>query len=234
MRSLKLALIVGGTTGLVSLVAPQGAFAQLPNTCLSLGPDAGGFTYQNWVDNNSITCTVGDKIYSNFNFTGAGWVDKAFSITQSNLPGALSHSFGSASTYIPTDGTLTYSYTVTVDPASPWSIYAYATTIGSSMPTGTNGGTKSLTASPITGGSPDCPTLSGSFSSTGTGSWNSPSCLHDLAKTLNYSGVVQADSGVVNTWSDTITQTPGPLSILGAGAALGFSRKLRSRIKASL
>lgn len=30
-----------------------------------------------------------------------------------------------------------------------------------------------------------------------------------------------------------ITQTPGPLPILGAGAAFGFSRKLRSRIKAS-
>ncbi len=28
-------------------------------------------------------------------------------------------------------------------------------------------------------------------------------------------------------------QTPGPLPVLGAGAAFGFSRKLRSRIKAA-
>ena len=30
-----------------------------------------------------------------------------------------------------------------------------------------------------------------------------------------------------------IYQTPGPLPLLGAGAAFGFSRKLRGRIKAS-
>jgi hypothetical protein len=35
----------------------------------------------------------------------------------------------------------------------------------------------------------------------------------------------------VTSWSQTYTQTPGPLPILGAGAAFGFSRKLRSRIK---
>jgi hypothetical protein len=33
---------------------------------------------------------------------------------------------------------------------------------------------------------------------------------------------------ILNTY-----QTPGPLPVLGAGAALGFSRKLRGRIKAS-
>lgn len=48
---------------------------------------------------------------------------------------------------------------------------------------------------------------------------------------------------VSNTWTNTslsieqvtnsYTQTPGPLPILGAGAAFGFSRKLRNRIKAS-
>ena len=32
--------------------------------------------------------------------------------------------------------------------------------------------------------------------------------------------------------TNTVTQTPGPLPILGAGAAFGFSRKLRGRIKA--
>jgi hypothetical protein len=33
--------------------------------------------------------------------------------------------------------------------------------------------------------------------------------------------------------TNTFTQTPGPLPILGAGAAFGFSRKLRGRIKAA-
>lgn len=33
-------------------------------------------------------------------------------------------------------------------------------------------------------------------------------------------------------FTDTVVQTPGPLPILGAGAAFGFTRKLRKRIKA--
>lgn len=40
-------------------------------------------------------------------------------------------------------------------------------------------------------------------------------------------------SGSVTSITQTITQTPGPLSILGAGTAFGFSRKLRRRIKLS-
>lgn len=35
----------------------------------------------------------------------------------------------------------------------------------------------------------------------------------------------------LSSWTNTIQQTPGPLPILGAGAAFGFSRKLRRRIK---
>lgn len=42
-----------------------------------------------------------------------------------------------------------------------------------------------------------------------------------------------ADStGLLDNFANTY-QTPGPLPILGAGAAFGFSRKLRRRIKAS-
>jgi hypothetical protein len=44
-----------------------------------------------------------------------------------------------------------------------------------------------------------------------------------------YSGLAGADlDNFINT-----VQTPGPLPVLGAGAAFGFSRKLRGRIKAS-
>ena len=38
-------------------------------------------------------------------------------------------------------------------------------------------------------------------------------------------------SGIDNT--ENVFKTPGPLPMLGAGAAFGFSRKLRSRVKAS-
>jgi len=46
---------------------------------------------------------------------------------------------------------------------------------------------------------------------------------------------VPAESGIVsvtNTWTQR-TKVPGPLPILGAGAAFGMSRRLRRRIKAS-
>ncbi|MEB3335489.1 MAG: hypothetical protein VKP70_10955, partial [Cyanobacteriota bacterium] len=37
----------------------------------------------------------------------------------------------------------------------------------------------------------------------------------------------------VNAITQTVSQVPGPLPILGAGAAFGFSRKLRARIKSA-
>lgn len=42
-------------------------------------------------------------------------------------------------------------------------------------------------------------------------------------------GVTVTDFAYVNAFY----QTPGPLPVLGAGVAFGFSRKLRQRIKAS-
>ena len=45
-------------------------------------------------------------------------------------------------------------------------------------------------------------------------------------------------AGKVTSFDQTVTQSvfsevPGPLPLLGAGAAFGFSRRIRSRIKAS-
>jgi hypothetical protein len=54
----------------------------------------------------------------------------------------------------------------------------------------------------------------------------------------NYSSLyiedlVSGNGGSVTAVTNGFYQTPGPLPILGAGAAFGFSRKLRSRIKAA-
>ena len=46
------------------------------------------------------------------------------------------------------------------------------------------------------------------------------------------SGIFPTAGGQLDNYTNTF-QTPGPLSVLGAGAAFGFSRKLRGRIKAS-
>jgi hypothetical protein len=42
---------------------------------------------------------------------------------------------------------------------------------------------------------------------------------------------VNAGTSTIDAYQNVYRQTPGPLPILGAGAAFGFSRKLRSRIK---
>jgi len=45
--------------------------------------------------------------------------------------------------------------------------------------------------------------------------------------------IANANEDMIDNYSNIYRQVPGPLPILGAGAALGFSRKLRGRIKAS-
>jgi hypothetical protein len=45
--------------------------------------------------------------------------------------------------------------------------------------------------------------------------------------------VTTTGGGVIPGLNNDFRQTPGPLPILGAGAAFGFSRKLRARIKTS-
>lgn len=49
----------------------------------------------------------------------------------------------------------------------------------------------------------------------------------------DFTGILEITNAntTVTAWNLTITQTPGPLPILGAGAAFGVSRKLRRRIK---
>ena len=44
---------------------------------------------------------------------------------------------------------------------------------------------------------------------------------------------INANGGSISRVTNGFRQTPGPLPILGAGAAFGFSRKLRGRIKAA-
>jgi|GEM_PF-2099437 hypothetical protein len=45
--------------------------------------------------------------------------------------------------------------------------------------------------------------------------------------------IANANDDMIDNYANIYRQVPGPLPILGAGAALGFSRKLRGRIKAS-
>jgi hypothetical protein len=73
----------------------------------------------------------------------------------------------------------------------------------------------------------DCETLT-PVSDNGSSILNLSKKVNTLYITDTYTGTSTAAlDNFINTY-----QTPGPLPILGAGAAFGFSRKLRSRIKA--
>ncbi len=50
---------------------------------------------------------------------------------------------------------------------------------------------------------------------------------------LNIEVAWNTGDGIIDNATNNYKQSPGPLPILGAGAAFGFSRKLRGRIKAS-
>jgi hypothetical protein len=84
-------------------------------------------------------------------------------------------------------------------------------------------------------------TLLGSITFTQTGAGSSKTPELDLWPTYELKNLYIVDSYTVtggNAAIDKITNTynsevPGPLPILGAGAAFGFSRKLRNRIKAA-
>jgi hypothetical protein len=74
------------------------------------------------------------------------------------------------------------------------------------------------------------------FTQTNLGSSKTPELnLDDLTYDHLYIVDTYTTSGTVgiDKITNTYTQTPGPLPILGAGAAFGFSRKLRGRIKAA-
>lgn len=67
---------------------------------------------------------------------------------------------------------------------------------------------------------------------TGTGMVTPVLAYIDSDPIYEFSAMIALDPGsTVSSWTNTISQTPGPLPILGAGAAFGFSRKLRRRIK---
>ena len=182
----------------------------------------------------NFSCKRGDKTYSHFSFSGIGGADwnasgTTFSYSQGG-PGGINHTLSASGTY--TTGTYNYSYTMTIDPVmSPgYSFSNYASQFGGSN-TSTKSGTKTL----------QVPTYA--LATTGiVSAINAPaSGVSNVVSTainygpLTYNGSINVTTGYFDTWSDSVTQAvPGPLPILGASVAFGFSRKLRFRIKKAI
>lgn len=174
-----------------------------------------------------FTCTVGDKIYSNFgSFTGFADTN-VVQISQSSAPNFLNHTFRVNSAGAPWGvGTYGFNYTVSVTGSSN-TFLGYSASSTSSIfdpvpPAGTfvvDGLAPSSPAAAI------APSIGGG----GVATYNASNITSDT-----FSLTLNVTAGLVETVSSTVAQqvpVPGPLPILGAGAAFAFSRRLRKRIK---
>jgi MYXO-CTERM domain-containing protein len=76
-------------------------------------------------------------------------------------------------------------------------------------------------------------TFSGGFGANGNKTYSPKIASDTFTSTLTVtSGVIQSVTSTVNVVpAPPSSKVPGPLPLLGAGAAFGFSRRLRQRVK---
>lgn len=124
-----------------------------------------------------------------------------------------------------TVGTITYDLTYTPSDPSlyPFSPDPYVKEISLSL-SKPGGGTGSVTKTVYS-------SLGGTLLGVLTANTTTTTAPLLVSGTSFYIEDVYTGSGIDN--AENVFKTPGPLPMLGAGAAFGFSRKLRSRVKAS-
>jgi hypothetical protein len=166
----------------------------------------------------TIDCIVGDKRYYDFVFDGpmsqlsiAENSAAQHTVTLANAGGIKASNFSYKIAITGTDPATPYFNTWQTDTAGAISPNDYKVTVDWSID-GT--GPIDLVFSPP------------GPSSSGVNPFNPNQSMVSSSHTI-------MNGATVTAITDTVTQTPGPLPILGAGAAFGFSRKLRNRIKAS-
>jgi hypothetical protein len=207
------------------------AHAADPTDCMNSG--FGGtniYFYTTLVGLGSDGCYIGDKVYSDFSFTPISGEAIPATATWGMTFSGSNHTLSASSLNYGT-GKFNYSYKVSLyNAVAGQEFLNYKTAISSSQ-TGTNTYTKTLeTVAPGT--------VTGTSSSPG-GDGNTVTFSPGEVGPLYFSSMVDVTAGKIDTLSDSITQkfgdpgtqVPGPLPILGAGAAFGFSRRLRKRIK---
>ena len=215
-------LLSGAALASIVFVAPAKA-----DSCVAAGMTVA------MVVTSGFTCTAGDKLYSDFSYSGLDLGDQV-----------------SIAAGIP-------NHTISVQNASGWGIGTYSLKYKIAV-IGGSGGPGSynpyLRAYSVSSSSsifdPDLPAGTFSVNSSNLG-------LPDLSVAVNgglggpkfypvkafdsdtFTLTLDVTQGKVTSFDQTVTQSafmsevPGPLPLLGAGAAFGFSRRIRSRIKAS-
>ena len=230
------AILLGLSAGVALASSPANAGPATPTTaCPTTATSLTTFLA------SGFECTVGDKNFSNFTYnisnpamgpTAAG-INTSVTTTasgnfytvlfQANSPGSWM-----GSTASPTTGTL--GFTVTVNSLSTDLITSITGAVNSSIPGSTY--TWNTTSSGSVAPPATCQGTESINSCTGIGSNPPPLSLPGVTSTVVSTSFTTGTDGVQSV-QNTIIQSPvpGPLPILGAGAAFGFSRKLRTRIK---
>jgi len=223
MKTLQnLTLLAGLTAGLGILQATP-AQAQV---CTGDGTNTASFSLAFLTSNPGLTCTVGDKTYSNFSYTGFVSSDLAQNIVNMSESGVggLQHTIGMMNTAGWTSASNTFSYTVSIA-SGPNTLNQWAAT-GSSSIIG-SGFTSTVTAT-NSAPSPNPNGAVNAFSTVG-----SPSTFTAGTTSSAFTNTFNVTSNAFTSFDNSLTQsappsaTPGPLPILGAAAAFGSVRKLR-------
>lgn len=170
-----------------------------------------------------FSCTLGDKTYKNFATTNVA-IPSGTTFQWSTFGNQYNMSIQGA--FASTGSPFGITYDIEIDPTNDQFFHSLQTSATSA--TQSPGFSKSLAAVPVTVPSPVIGTNL-------TGGGNSPMGIFPgLSKVASFTSILVVTGDPVTQFQDTVTQkssVPGPLPILGASMAFGFSRKLRRRIK---
>jgi len=213
--------------GAMTLVGTAPAQAQA--VCTGNGTSTGSFLLSNAT---GMSCTIGDKTYTNFSYTGFVSSDpnqNVVNIAESGV-GGLQHTIGMQNTSGWTSPSNTFNYTISIASGinllDKWAATGSSSIIGSVF----NSTVTATNSSPST--NPN--NVSGAFSTAGSPStFNANTLTAAFTNTFNVTSnaFTSFDNSVIQKDPTSTTPTPGPLPILGAGAAFSLSRRIRSRIK---
>jgi hypothetical protein len=224
MKTLRNLTLLAGLTAGLGVVQATPAQAQV---CTGDGTNTASFSLAFLTSNPGLTCTVGDKIYSNFSYTGFVSSDPAQNVvnmSQSGV-GGLQHTIGMMNTSGWTSASNTFNYTITVITGGGVELDQWAATGGSSII-----GSQFTSTVTATNSAPS-PNPNGAVNAFSTVS--SPSTFTAGTTSSAFTNTFNVTNNAFTSFDNSLTQklsataTPGPLPILGAAAAFGSVRKLR-------
>ena len=223
MKTLQSLTLLAGLTAGLGILQAAPAQAQV---CTGNGTSTASFSLAFLTANPGLTCTVGDKTYSNFSFTGFTASDAAQNVVNMSESGVggLQHTIGMMNTSGWTSASNTFNYTITL--ADPSKVFDQWAATGSSSILGS--GFNSTVAATNSAPSPNPNGAINAFSTVG-----SPSTFNAGTTSSAFTNTFNVTSNAFTSFDNSLTQrstasaTPGPLPILGAAAAFGSVRKLR-------